>query len=311
MPKLLYGLQETQDVEDFENDPEANEKSCQKNPGHASFHLVNEFTMNHLPEKYKNENFHECILQLAKLVIKLSVGKVSPERPKEWPVTQQPYPYYGCQRKLRMGTARVEQVIQHLDGKRVCECQKCKTSACPKKLWGEIEVYTAAHVIFDQTEADDTTWTLFDDAIKLSAGLVIDTCDVRKDLCKMKFITCDTGLVNQLADIMAEYIRLWDIVYSTWKSTWDEDKVAVIVSHPHGGFKKISVGQWRELEERDDLKGKRFSYTTSTCPGSSGAYVFIPGYNTGSWYTGFDQLIHSGTDGQINFSAFGIFLDSK
>nr|KAI8726123.1 hypothetical protein BgiMline_034729 [Biomphalaria glabrata] len=132
MSKLLYGLQETQDVEDFENDPEANEKVVRRTPAMHLSILVNEFTMNHLPEKYKNEDFHECILQLAKLVIKLSVGKVSPERPKEWPVTQQPYPYYGCQRKLRMGTARVEQVIQHFDGKRVCECQKCKTSRAPR-----------------------------------------------------------------------------------------------------------------------------------------------------------------------------------
>lgn len=52
-----------------------------------------------------------------------------------------------------------------------------------------------------------------------------------------------------------------------------------IISHPHGGYKRVSVGHWN-----DKFKvhyGDIFTYTTSTCPGSTGASVYFLGYD---WY---------------------------
>ncbi|KAK6959444.1 hypothetical protein BgiMline_036938 [Biomphalaria glabrata] len=81
-----------------------------------------------------------------------------------------------------------------------------------------------------------------------------------------------------------------DAFISSWEKAFDhyyedeifaQEKLAVIVSHPHGYHKHISIGQWEEnfLETGNETVLKRFTYDTPTCPGSAGAYVLIPDFN--------------------------------
>ncbi|XP_059165677.1 uncharacterized protein LOC131948163 [Physella acuta] len=62
---------------------------------------------------------------------------------------------------------------------------------------------------------------------------------------------------------------------------------------------KVSVGQWTHRRERDGRYSRytRYWYTTCTCPGSSGAFVYRLGYD-GLLY----QHPHSGSNSEGNYS---------
>ncbi|CAG5132250.1 unnamed protein product [Candidula unifasciata] len=80
------------------------------------------------------------------------------------------------------------------------------------------------------------------------------------------------------------------------------DELTVVVSHPHGCSKQISLGFCSYIDVMKD-EWTRYTYTTATCPGSSGAPVVTISKNW-SYY------VHSGgnstKDGQLNYSSHGI-----
>uniref|UniRef100_A0A2C9KY70 Uncharacterized protein n=1 Tax=Biomphalaria glabrata TaxID=6526 RepID=A0A2C9KY70_BIOGL len=80
-----------------------------------------------------------------------------------------------------------------------------------------------------------------------------------------------------------------------------------IVSHPHGYPKKISIGQWKDKIHVTPKKNQ-FTYTASTCPGSSGARVVCFVYNRLWTYT-----THRGTrkNSSLNHSVTCHFFTSR
>ncbi|KAH9508827.1 hypothetical protein Btru_050157 [Bulinus truncatus] len=101
--------------------------------------------------------------------------------------------------------------------------------------------------------------------------------------------------------------RKW-VVLNKYKKSQHVDKLIFIVSHPHGCSKQVSVGHW--LDEYNVAFGfDRFTYTTCTCPGSSGAKVHCVGYEgDGVW--GFYQYVHSGSlNSKLNYSGAGHVWD--
>ncbi|KAI8779212.1 hypothetical protein BgiBS90_020194 [Biomphalaria glabrata] len=90
--------------------------------------------------------------------------------------------------------------------------------------------------------------------------------------------------------MVIHFNRVWDKSYEKYKSSRHEDKLTIIVSHPHGCSKMIGVGQWMDAYKASGYK--KFTYTTPTCPGSSGATVFCLGSNR--WGCAY-QRVHSGT----------------
>ncbi|KAK0066020.1 hypothetical protein Bpfe_004817 [Biomphalaria pfeifferi] len=108
---------------------------------------------------------------------------------------------------------------------------------------------------------------------------------------------------SKVYDIKTRLDVLWRKVHNKYKQTRDIHKLTFIVSHPHGCPKHISIGRWVEKYHVTNFVCK-FSYTTSTCPGSSGAYVNIVGYDTCPY-----QPVHSGTlANNLNYSGFGIII---
>ncbi|KAH9489431.1 hypothetical protein Btru_037702 [Bulinus truncatus] len=82
--------------------------------------------------------------------------------------------------------------------------------------------------------------------------------------------------------------QLGDKFVSNWEEAFDRfeyvdssvERLAVIVSHPHGCRKHILVGQWSKCYNVNKcLTG--YKYTTPTCPGSLGAFVLIPSFDDG------------------------------
>ncbi|XP_059160900.1 uncharacterized protein LOC131944358 [Physella acuta] len=132
---------------------------CKKNPGHKGFIPLIDFNANCLPSRYHGDELvSETIKTLAALTVQVKTKFTSLERPEFYPGTQFPYPCFNDRGShvMRLGTGRVWLVNKYTESDRTCRCAKCQVSATPSKGWGMIEVLTATHVVFDDSEARQT-----------------------------------------------------------------------------------------------------------------------------------------------------------
>ncbi|XP_059148099.1 uncharacterized protein LOC131935615 [Physella acuta] len=264
---------------------------CKKNPGHKDFIPLKDFNINYLPSRYHDDNLmSDTIKTLAALTIQLKTKFTSLKRPEFYPGTLAPYPCYNDRGShvMRLGTGRVWRVDKYTESDKTCRCANCRISATPSKVWGEICVLTATHVVFDDSEARQTRCVLgFDDnkspVVSLDGWEAEGGANIESDRCELKYFTCNFELVDELDKICQRFDGLCREVWDKYKSFVDVDKLTVIVSHPHGFPKQVSVGQWTHKHERDDIfedeiTWTRYVYNACTCPGSSGAFVYRPGY---------------------------------
>ncbi|XP_059140807.1 uncharacterized protein LOC131928729 isoform X2 [Physella acuta] len=109
-------------------------------------------------------------------------------------------------------------------------------------------------------------------------GLNLRECEENKDLVGLKIIYHDPELFDMVRG--ASKTNLLSKIPNQIKVNWK--KFAIVISHPHGGSKVISVGDLVALEEEDDgvdRPRRTTKYTASTCNGSSGAPVFTGSYS--------------------------------
>ncbi|KAK6979261.1 RNA polymerase II-associated protein 3 [Biomphalaria glabrata] len=326
-----YGEHECQISEGEEADLHKLFNKCKKNPGHLDFIPIKQFKIDHLPADYRDQDLYNFIKVAADLTVRVSVNMVSPFRPQFFPNTHVQYPFFnkGGNASTRSGSGLIS-VYEYRDGLGCdargsgssqltgdqlttdyvsCPCEKCKQSGNASKVWWEIFVNTATHVVFDDIEASRTTCRLFFDD-KDSPKVIIDkvTMDyvnIGKDNIRLKHVTCDTKLGPRLYDLVR---RLFDLGNKVWNkfSQRTSDKVNLIVSHPHGCSKYVSIGRWvdnyrvEECDYNDKFDRTKFTYTTSTCPGSSGARIHCVGIGTGHVHNG---AMHS----KLNYSSVDLF----
>ncbi|XP_059148072.1 uncharacterized protein LOC131935599 [Physella acuta] len=276
---------------------------CKKNPGHKGFIPLKDFNRNCLPSRYHDDDLMcETIKTMAALTVQVKTKFTSLERPEFYPGTQVPYPCYNDRENhvMRLGTGRVYGVDKYTESDRkTCRCAKCQVSATPSKVWGEVCVSTARHVVFDDSEARQTSCVLgFDDnkspVVSLDDWEVV-WADIGRDRCELRYVTCDLELVDKLDKMYQRFNCLCREVRDKYDRFVNLDKLTVIVSHPHGCPKQVSVGKWTRKHKRDGYT--RYWYTSCTCPGSSGACVYRPGY-VGFWYL----HPHSGSNSEGNYS---------
>ncbi|XP_059169461.1 uncharacterized protein LOC131951160 [Physella acuta] len=271
---------------------------CGKNPGHRNFIPVDQFTKDYLPERYRNPDMTKLVTSLAATTVLIKVNHTSSARPKSTPQFDD-YPAHSGGQGLRLGSGRLCRVSKNTDRHKLCACERCELR--PSRVWWKCEVITAAHVVFDASEAtatkcvfgydnkDSCTWCL--------EGFEIEEVDVDGDWCKLVHATCDQEKVQKLDDLWRNFRFRSVAVHERYKELDDVDKLVVIVSHPHGACKRVSVGQWK-VKKVDGVGYTRYAYNTCTCPGSSGATVFRLGYG------GLYSHTHSGSSGaQGNFSS--------
>ncbi|XP_055866344.1 uncharacterized protein LOC129922821 isoform X1 [Biomphalaria glabrata] len=299
----LIGDHEFQKSEGGEADLHKHRRDCKKNPGHSQFIPVDTFALKDLPDDLQDDDLYELIKVTADLTVQINVRKISPHRPEHWPKTSQPYPYFKMSEKknnLYTGSGRVWIINKYQDGDvhfgrtgyPKCWCRKCEKSNSSSKVWWEFGVNTATHVVFDNIEAEYTTLRLFYDRdgspeVIVDKLCVTDTI-IEDDRCELRCVTCDDNLGNKLMKTCIDFEKINMKVYHKYSYSRSKKKLTFIVSHPHGCSKQISVGQWKDKIEVD-INKSQFTYTTCTCPGSSGAHVYCLGYN---WT--FTNLIHTG-----------------
>ncbi|KAH9495353.1 hypothetical protein Btru_017539 [Bulinus truncatus] len=253
-----------------EGGPEAN-VGCQKD--HTRYIRCDDFQISHLPAQYQQQDIYDMLNLMSDLTVKLKLLKVSPARPQFYPGTDTPYPFYNQHQSklIRNGSGRIFEVLklsEDVDHK-TCPCEQCQKSSTPNRQYGEVNIITSTHVIFDELEARSTQC-----CVKIQG---------RAKVCVIKGLQLkDGGPQKRQADRHC-------------------------VSHPHGGEKKVSIGNWtrRERELVVDEGGEKlktmytvYTYDTCTCPWSSGAPVINFGKKTP-----FFNHIHCGSGKFGNFSS--------
>ncbi|KAK0042310.1 hypothetical protein Bpfe_028285 [Biomphalaria pfeifferi] len=135
-------------------------------------------------------------------------------------------------------------------------------------------------------------------------NLIMKSYGITTDKSSMKCITCNKELADKLGAALNKWEQFrWTAFYRHKK---DAQKMAVVVSHPHGCSKQISLGQWLEKVKGEEENVFKHTYTACTCPGSSGAPVYFAGFTFNcnvSYGFQFNERAHSGAFGkEINFS---------
>ncbi|KAH9525827.1 hypothetical protein Btru_002489 [Bulinus truncatus] len=126
-------------------------------------------------------------------------------------------------------------------------------------------------------------------------------------------------LIDDLVKCLDDYEKQQEAAHRWYKTGSGGSKLAVIVGHPHGGPKMVTVGQEpRRIDIRNIRSSQvlcRYAYDAVTCPGSGGSPVYVCGQpicGFGYWFghphnhaRGYTQ--RSGdVIRQYNFSSVGV-----
>ncbi|XP_055896907.1 uncharacterized protein LOC106076698 isoform X2 [Biomphalaria glabrata] len=297
---------------------------CTKNPGHTYFRPIDKFTIKDLPQNHRDNDLFNFVKAAADLTVRVDVPMISPYRPEHWPNTKIPYPFFKDKGKklLRTGSGEIN-VHKYKNGVKLiwlldlskermynqaikCPCRKCQLSEHPNTVWYEVLVTTARHVVFDDIEARETSLRLFydkqDSPVVRLDGVSIFSANTEFDSAILQCATCDVSIGEKLFRLKEKHLRFRNKVIEIYALRSNDD-FNFLVSHPHGCTKQVSFGQWKNyykmrLDDRErDLR--KLTYTTSTCPGSSGARVYSLGYC---------DHVHSGTLlSGLNYSSTGCY----
>ena len=238
----------------------------------------------------EGDQHREWFRVTADLTVKLFVCYTSQDRPDGYPF---------CHKRgsslPHSGTGWIHRVDSEIN--KLCPCDKCYGLEV-RNYW-RFEVSTAQHVVYDTEEAKKTRLDLFyDDETSHQDGKVVsvpalrvvwsdaeyDQCSTEYDRCYIECVTHD----EKIGEMVESLYRRWDSLTKAIESrsrpfyfntsslsdrpremsTRERQRYTLIISHPHGQAKKITLGKRREL------KDFVLDYQTATCPGSSGAQVF-------------------------------------
>ncbi|KAI8739356.1 acidic repeat-containing protein isoform X2 [Biomphalaria glabrata] len=186
-----------------------------------------------------------------------------------------------------------------------CPCHTCLLNTEPKKqVYAILTVTTVLHtfdkkwdvalesgVFSENWEPKNTTVRLFydtDDEAQetfIYGYKLLETdkeINIHSDWCSVECVTHDMDLVQKLETQLEKYMELQGEIYRKSKELSLNDLV-IIIGHPHGGPKMISVGKHKQFrveilkEVRNYQQWCRYKYDNMTCPGNSGSPIFILG----------------------------------
>lgn len=165
---------------------------------------------------------------------------------------------------------------------------------------------TALHVVYNAEKARQTKVDVFydddnsdvDGRMKSVWGLDVIHTKPDRDWCELFCVTYDEELAEKMKnawrcwydhDLDPRDMSLLNLIPSCRK---ERHGPILIVSHPHAQPKKISVGEMKYHDQKDLC----IQYSTSTCPGSSGAPVFVFDTNVHDFrFLSWIAPVHSGS----------------
>ncbi|RUS70142.1 hypothetical protein EGW08_022095 [Elysia chlorotica] len=252
-------------------------EDCQKNHGHAQFIPAWKFRLGHLPEWCRKTRVLRFVRTVCAITVRLRVHYTSPARPDGYAFSG----HRGSD-KLHLGSGYVGAV---LNAPGPCTCDSCRETDAPRRQCYHIYLSTACHVIFSTEEARATRVDFFYDsadsgggggggAAKMKSVWAADVVarDQQDDWCMVRCVSHDHILANELRDVVE------DMAHKPTPTTNYHGRnmptMCVVVSHPHGMPKQVTVGNLAGQATLGTYS-TRFKYNTATCPGSSGGPVFV------------------------------------
>ncbi|RUS80298.1 hypothetical protein EGW08_011936 [Elysia chlorotica] len=294
-PNVILEIEERAECDNVESLSKDCER-CEHLYGSAMID-VKDFSLDCLPEALREQQILDYLMTQAKIAVKLQVKK--------------------CGFKAGMtfdasGWACVSEDT-------AIEYASCPLQDCPMnggnvhKAYGGITVYTNEHVVNKkeegvnckiiffyvrdkadceetfllQKDSPDTTEVgtissselLSDsDTPVLAWGLCVKQVRENKDLVAIETIFHDPELFNVVSACSTQRICAWTKMPDLLKKELKEH--VVVISHPHGRPKVVSVGKLLCLEEasQGERAEKETRYSASTCTGSSGGPVICGHY---------------------------------
>ena len=170
---------------------------------------------------------------------------------------------------------------------------------------------TARHVVYNAEEANKTRVDLFydeensrkDGKMKSVWAVDVEWSNPEWDVCNISCVTHDEAVARRITSLNKSWLSLlesyqYSLIIPKMIGLFGRSKNkrrqahpghAVIVSHPHGQPKKITVG------DLGQFNGHQVKYDAATCPGSSGAavlplYTYPPSPKRYPW-----RLVHGGS----------------
>ncbi|BFZ21440.1 hypothetical protein BsWGS_24479 [Bradybaena similaris] len=173
---------------------------CEKNPRHLKFIAVNKFKQRHLPKHRYSHKIVAWVRQISNATVKLSVNYVSINRPSGYPLSDR-----AGQRVLSVGSGFVADIsLTKNSDKLPCPLKNCGHRSGYHEVFGYITVVTAAHVVFDDEEAKNTTVEFFYDdssdrsGVMIASGVRVAASSVEGDFCELLCVTHETELFERL-----------------------------------------------------------------------------------------------------------------
>ncbi|GFO25086.1 hypothetical protein PoB_005159100 [Plakobranchus ocellatus] len=272
------GEHESQILEGFDEAAESltSYQKCRKNRHHRTFIPITDFSMSHVPEEYRKEDILKSILNISARTVKVCVKYTSPERPND-------YIFANCRGKTipHTGSGFVVSVNKRRDP---CPCCECRDSSSQYKDWFAITVVTARHVVYNSEEASFSQFDFFYDdksqsqmkslrAVQVEFENLFRESDVSLILCA----THDCDLANTITGGIKDCCSFSKgrVCLGSDQESDKEGMLCIVVSHPHGQPKMVTVGRAIEWIQKDQCLLYSACYDTDTCPGSSGAPVIL------------------------------------
>ena len=255
----------------------------------------------------------EWLKAVIDLTVRLRVHWTSQDRPDD-----DDYSEFRGTDTLRLGTGFIFHVGAPIKN-RPCHCVKCDGKV-RRKFWA-LGIRTAHHVVYDSHEADTTNIDLFYDDVysdldgRMKTQKAIDVRHLNRDgdACVIFCSTHDEILVERIKTLINDVFSLlppddlptlnsrkFDLLKRLMFPSACRRHV-LIVSHPHGQPKKLSVGKTLGgMNIPHDGSGDYLEYDAPTCPGSSGAMVlpfWLDRQGFGSLFYS-QSIVHSGSYGK-------------
>ncbi|KAH9525830.1 hypothetical protein Btru_002494 [Bulinus truncatus] len=275
---------------------------CEKNVNHSKYLTVNNLDVIPVPPQYRHQCLPTFLLHMQLLTVHIIVDT---ER--------------GT---VIDGSGFVQRV--DIKSGQSCPVDNCRLRNSEHE-WGVATVY---HVVGTDIDAKNSIVSFFYDfdydkisrnrrklkKVKVAKGVKLvqnDRDEGEFDWACFHCVSHNTNLLKSLKTYLNIYKSLQGKLYQIYK-TIPPPKLVIIVSHPHGGPKKVSYGHLDRRKEimklvRSNQDWGRYYYTAVTCPGSSGAPIFISGQpisGFGYWFG--HPHNHGGSDKEFGYSSVGV-----